>query len=118
MEKSYKKWLLNEYFKKKEPTLIALRSLSVDELLNHIIDYKQFILTFISDNEKNIVDANALTTIEKLIKQIEDMELLLSKGINNSLISIMFDEEKIVHAINKSKEDKKEGACCYTKIDV
>ncbi|MFA5692066.1 MAG: hypothetical protein WC907_00490 [Acholeplasmataceae bacterium] len=117
MESTYKKWLQNEYYKQKKPTLNALRSLSVDDLLIHIRDYRDFIVSLVDDNEKIIKDANLERFIEKQLKQIDDLELLLSKGIDNSLINIMFDEEKIIHMINKSKKNQQEGASCKTSID-
>ncbi len=117
METSYKKWLQNEYYKKKEPTLEALRSLSVDELNLHIKDYKDFLIDLIKENDNIIKSSNLEKLIEKQFSQIDDLELLLSKGISNSLINIMFDEEKIIHFINKTKKDTKEGANCKTSLD-
>ncbi len=115
-EKAYKEWLQTEYTKKKQSTLDALRHMSVDHLYNHIKAYKEFMLELIMDHEQAIVTANVQKQIEKQLRQIDELESFLNKGITNSLVSIMFDEEVIVHLINKAEKDQMIGACCETSF--
>lgn len=115
-EKAYKEWLQTEYTKKKQSTVDALRQMSVDNLYDHIKAYKDFMLELIMDHEQAIVTTNVQKQIEKQLRQIDELEVFLNKGITNALVNIMFDEEVIVHLINKAEKDQIIGACCETSF--
>ncbi len=115
-EKAYKEWLQTEYVKKKQPTVDALRQMSVDGLFDHIKAYREFMLALVMDHEQAIVDGNLQKQIEKQLRQIDELETFLNKGITNSLVGIMLDEEIIVHLIEKVKKDQTIGACCETSL--
>ncbi len=116
-DKAYKEWLQTEYIKKKQSTLDALRSMSVDELSDHIKAYKDFILCYAEENEQAIVDGRVQSQIEKQLRQIDDLETVLNKGITNALVNIMLDEEIIVHLVEKNKKDQTIGAQCETSFE-
>ncbi|HEY8406330.1 MAG TPA: hypothetical protein VIK67_05590 [Acholeplasma sp.] len=116
-EKAYKEWLQNEYIKKKKSTLDSLRSMSVDELFDHIKAYKEFILAYAEDHEEEIVDGNLQGQIENQLRQIDDLETVLNQGITNALANIMLDEEIIVHLVEKKKKDKVCDIICETSFE-
>lgn len=110
-DKAYKEWLQVEYLKKKQSTIDALRSLSVEQLAKHIKEYKEFILTFSEENKHYIKETQIEQHVTDQLKEIESLEMILQEGITNQLAHIMLEEEIIVHVIEKAKEERRKPKC-------
>ncbi|NLK12499.1 MAG: hypothetical protein GX312_02800 [Candidatus Phytoplasma sp.] len=110
-EKAYKEWIETEYLKKKQSTIEALRSLSVEQLTKHIREYKEFIISFSEENELYIKEAKIEEHVINQLSGIEALEKTLEYDITNQLAHIMLEEEIIVHVIQKAKEEGKKLKC-------
>ncbi|WP_025724647.1 hypothetical protein [Acholeplasma granularum] len=115
--KNYKNWVETEYVKKKQPTVDALRSLSVEDLNEHIKQYKQYILSLVMDHEQEIHDGKLTKQAEKQLRQIHELETFLNEGLTNALIQIMLDEDIMLHLIKRVQKDQEIGACCITHFE-
>ena len=113
-EKSYKPFVETEYYKKKKPTVDALKKLSIDELSDHIKAYKEYMLSLVMDHEDQLLDNRLQSQTEKQLRTIDQLESFLTDGITNALVHIMLDEDIILHLIDKAKKDQTLGACCKT----
>lgn len=113
-EKSYKTFVETEYYKKKKPTVDALKKLSVDELCDHIKAYKEYMLALVMDHEDQLLDNRLQSQTEKQLRTLAELESFLSEGITNALVHVMLDEDVILHLIEKVKKDQTLGACCKT----
>ena len=113
-EKNYKPLVETEYYKKKKPTVDALKRLSVEDLCAHIKAYKEYMLTLVMDHEEQLLDNRLQLQTEKQLKTIDQLETFLREGITNALLHIMLDEDIILHLIDKVKKDQTLGACCKT----
>ena len=98
-EKAYKEWLTTEYTKKKQSTVDALKQLSLDDLSQHLTEYKEFMLSLVLEHEQSIVDASLQPMIEKQLRKIDSLESYLKTEVTTAFVNIMLDEEIIVHII-------------------
>ncbi|CCV64317.1 conserved hypothetical protein [Alteracholeplasma palmae J233] len=110
-EKACKDWIQTEYLKKKKTTIEALRSLSVEQLTKHIKSYKEFIVTFVEENDVYIQKAQIQEHVEKQLLEITALEKILEFGITDRLVNVMLEEEVIVHVIEKTKKGYKKFDC-------
>lgn len=113
-EKRYKIFVETEYYKQKKPTVDALKKLSVEDLLEHIQAYKNYMLELVMSHEEQLLDNRLQVQTEKQLKTIDQLEKFLSDGLTNALVHIMLDEDIILHLIDKVKKDQTIGACCKT----
>lgn len=103
-DKEYRTWIKDEYLKKKQTTIDALRSMSVDDLSHHLEDYRSFTVAFIEENDAYVQTDILKKHIERHLKDIDDTHQLITETLNESLIKVMFAEEMIVHLIEKQKQ--------------
>lgn len=105
-EETYQELLEIEYAKKKKVTLEALREMSVNELLEHLKLYKEYIMSLTEEHEQAIVDGKLSDYIEKQLNQVDNLECFLCKGINKALTNIMLDEDVLLHLITNVEKSK------------